>query len=428
MEGAHYRGTQPTRSDDGRAESGTVPVMRAGDLPNPVLVPVPGPARIADLPRPAESKRGARIGLVIGLGVSVAFLGLLGVRVKQATAKKAAVAQERAAAEGRQTVKEPQKTVRPTPATWTPRVDLTGTLKPWRDADVGFEMSGRLVRINVSVGDKVSENQVLALLDGSRAAAQVGQAESQVSAAEANLALAQDNLKRTEPLVASKSLPESQAEQARQQVAVAKAQLEGARAATRLAKTGAGLSTATAPFAGIVTRAPTGIGSIVNPGVPLIHIEDTSRFRLSATIGEEDVPLVAQGALVKIVYREALVDGKVIAIVPSLDQATRRAPVEIEVPNDGRLLGWSFVRARILGKGEVPAVRLPALARRPGSQDEVVKVETVGAKKVAKIAKVSFAVDEDGSLVVQRGVSPEDVVILSPNVELRDGDVVDVAQ
>jgi multidrug resistance efflux pump len=206
-----------------------------------------------------------------------------------------------------------------------------------------------------------------------------------------------------------------------------KAQLEGAHASTKLAKSGAGLATAVAPFSGIVTKAPTGIGSIVNPGVPLIHIEDTSRFRLSATIGEEDVSLVATGAQVKIVYREHVTDGKVIAIVRSLDQSTRRAPVEIEVPNDGVLLGWGFVRARILGKGEVPAVRLPALARRPGSQDEIVKVETIAGKKVVKIVKASFAVDEDGSMVVQRGISADDVVLLSPNVELKDGDPIEIA-
>lgn len=384
-------------------------------------------ARIDPTAAKPVSKRGARIGLIVGLVGGLAFLGLLGVRVKQASAKKAAVAAERSATEEKQKVKEPQKTAKPVPTSWVPRVDLTGTLKPWREADIGFETSGRLVRIGVSIGDKVEGGQVLAYLDGSRAAAQVGQAESGVRAAEANLAIAQDNLKRSEALAASKSIPEAQVEQARQQVALMRAQLEGARASTTVAKTGAGLSTVTAPFAGIVTKAPTGIGSVVNPGVPLIHVEDTSRFRLSATVGEEDVPLVGIGAVVKVVYREHIVDGKVIAVVRSLDQATRRAPVEIEVPNDSRLLGWSFVRARILGAHEVPAVRLPALARRPGSQDEVVKVESVGGKSVARIVKASFAVDEDGSLVVQRGVSPDDVVLVSPSPELGDGDPVDLA-
>lgn len=379
--------------------------------------------------RPA-SGRGARIGLIIGLALGVGFAGLLGVRVKQALAKKQAVAGERIAAQERVQHKDPAKTAHPVATKWVPRVDLTGTLKPWRDADVGFETAGRLVRVSVATGDKVTSGQVLAVLDASRAQAQVGQAESQVAAAEANLALAQDNLKRTEALAATKSIPEAQAEQARSQVALAKAQLDGALASTRLAKSGAGLHSISAPFPGIVTKAPTGIGSVVNMGVPLVHIEDTSRFRLSATVGEEDVPLVAVGAPVKILYRERVVDGKVVAVVPSLDQATRRAPVEIEVPNSAsELYAWSFVRARINGGAEVDAVRVPAMARRPGSQDEVVKIEQgPGNTARAKILKVSFAVDEDGTLVVQRGLATTDEVVLSPSADLKDGDVVDVTR
>lgn len=363
-------------------------------------------------------KRGGRVGVIVAVAVGLGFAGLLGVRVKQAKERQEKVGQERVATQEKLAKKEPLAYATPTPAKWMPRVDVTGTLKPWREADVGFETQGRLVRVGVAVGDRVTEGQLLAVLDASRAVAQVGQAESSVRAAEANLALALDNQKRTEALAASKSIPESQVEASKQQVALARAQLEGAQASTRLAKSGAGLNAITAPFAGVVTRAPTGIGSVVNPGVALVHIEDTSRFRLSVTVGEEDVPLVGVGAPVKVVYRDKVVAGKVIAVVPSLDQATRRAPVEIEVPNEGSLLAWGFVRARIEGKGESDALRLPATARKPGSQDEVV----LDAAGKAKIAKVSFAVDEDGSLVVQRGLAATDKVVLSPNPEIKDGD------
>jgi ribosomal protein L2 len=44
----------------------------------------------------------------------------------------------------------------------------------------------------------------------------------------------------------------------------------------------------------------------------------------------------------------------------------------------------------------------------------------------AKIAKVSFAVDEDGTLVVQRGLSATDEVVLSPSADLKDGDPLDL--
>ena len=130
---------------------------------------------------PEPTNRGARIGLVIALVVGIAFAGLLAVRVKQAISKREVVASERSATEARGQHKDPTVTAHPLPTKWVPRVDLTGTLKPWRDADVGFETPGRLVRVSVAVGDKVGAGQVLAVLDASRAAAQVGQAESHLA-------------------------------------------------------------------------------------------------------------------------------------------------------------------------------------------------------------------------------------------------------
>src|SRR5438045_1249549 len=79
----------------------------------------------------APGGRGARVGLAIALVVGVGFAAVLGLRVKQAVGKQAAVAAERTAAQERLQKKEPTKTTRPTEAKWVPRVDLTGTLKPW---------------------------------------------------------------------------------------------------------------------------------------------------------------------------------------------------------------------------------------------------------------------------------------------------------
>jgi RND family efflux transporter MFP subunit len=361
---------------------------------------------------------------------SIALFGFLGVRVKQALTKKEQVAAERATAQAAVVKKAPARGLHATAASWKPRVDLTGTLKPWRDADVGFELGGRLVRVNVAVGDKVNAAAPLAVLDTSRSLAEVSAAEAQARAAAASLALAEDNLKRTEALVTTKSIPEAQAEQARQQVALARAQLEGAQASARLAKTGAGLHTISAPFSGIVTRAPTSPGSVVQPGAALVHLEDTSRLRLSASLGEDEVPLVKLGSPVTVSYRDRTVTGKVTALVPSLDPATRRAPIEIEVPNDtpssgsaGPLLAWSFVRARIEGSGAIEVWKLPATARRPGSQDEIVKIEN----GKAKIAHVAHAIDDDGAWFVTSGLTGDDVVLAAPDSDVKNGDVIELA-
>jgi RND family efflux transporter MFP subunit len=367
-----------------------------------------------------RSKVGARIAIVTLVACTVGVLGIGGVRAKQAIAKRDAFAVERETARVASGRKAPTAVAHPVQTTWKPHIEVTGTLRPWREADVGFELGGRLTRLNVQAGDKVHAGAVIAVLDAARAGAQVNQAEAQVRAAEANLALAEDTDRRTAALVESKAVPESQAEQTRQQTALARAQLESARASAQLAKTGAGDHAIIAPFSGLVTRAPTAIGGVVQPGAALVHLEDLSRFRLSATLSEDDATLVRVGSTVAVSYRGRTVTGRVTTVVPSLDQATRRAPIEIEVPNDpsAPLLAWSFVHAVVDAGAEVPAVKVPVTARRPGSQDELFVVQDGKLKTV----RAPFVVDAEGMWTIRAGLTPSDTVVLSPSVEAKDGD------
>ncbi len=372
----------------------------------------------------SEAPRGhKRIVAIAAVGLGVAFALALGVRVKQANEKQAAVAKERVTAQAASTQKPTSKTARPVPVMVRPSVEVTGSLQPWRSADVGFEMGGKLLRVNVAIGDVVKSGASLAVLDGNSAAAQVGQAEASSRAAEASLAMAEDNLRRTDALVRSKALPEAQGEQAKQQVALAKAQLEASRATARLAQTGVGNRVITAPFDGLITKAPTSPGGVVGGGAPLIRVEDHARFRLSVSVSEDDALIIKTGMPVTVTMRDRTVTGKVTTLVPSLDQGTRRAPVEVEVPNDPKapLLAYAFVRAKIDGGAEVSALKVPAAARRPGSQTEVVKLE--GGR--ARFARVVHGTDTEGNWLVREGLAASDVVIVNADPELKDGDVIE---
>lgn len=397
--------------------------MKALDDSNPGPSLGTEPRSALDPAAPRSKTKGGRLVLIAGGLIAVAFFAVLGTRVKQATEKQAALAKERTAAQTAGAQKPTAKTARPEPIVYRPKVEVTGTLQPWRSADAGFELGGRLLKLNVAVGDVVKGGSVLAVLDGASAAAQVSQAQASSRAAEASLAMAEDNLRRTEALVASKAVPEAQAEQQRQQVALARAQLDASRATARLAQTGAGDRTIQAPFDGLITKAPTSPGGVVAPGTPLIHIEDHSRFRLSATVSEDDALLVRTGTVVEVIMRDRSVKGKVTALVPSLDQGTRRAPLEVEVQNDPKapLLAWSFVKARIDSGTEVSALKVPAAARRAGSQTEVVKLENGRARFV----RVVHGTDEQGNWLVRDGLAPTDVVILDADPEIKDGDVIE---
>jgi membrane fusion protein (multidrug efflux system)/multidrug efflux system membrane fusion protein len=305
---------------------------------------------------------------------------------------------------------------------WQPEVLFEGTLQPVREADLGFKVSGRLAQIRVRLGERVSAGQTLATLDATEAEAQVENARAQVRAAEAQLALAEDSAKRSATLVGSGAASQQAGVQTGQQRSLAAAQLDSARAQLALAQATLKNQLLTAPFAGSVSKVPSGTGAIVAPGTVLFHVQDTSTVKLQGAIGEADAPLVRPGAPLEVRLDGRVVQGRVVAVLSSVDAATRRVPLEAEIKNDGGqpLLGGSFVRAAVSGLKPVQVLRLPATALRPGSQNEVLVVQ--GGRQHTR--HILFARAADGALLVRSGLEPNERVVAAPTAEAADGEAV----
>lgn len=362
---------------------------------------------------------------LVGLG------GWFAVRLRAALHTQHALAAERAAVAQAAARTAPTSTaapalVRPHAEIWQPEVELEGTLQPVREADLGFKVQGRLQQIRVKLGDHVSAGQTLATLDDDEARAQVHAAEAQVRAAEAQLALAADSARRTSTLVGSGAAAQASGVQTSQQRSLAEAQLDSARAQLALAQAALANHVLKAPFAGAVTKVPSGAGAIVSPGVPLFHLQDTSVLKLSAAIGEADAPLVKPGAPVEVRADGRRVPGRVVAVLTSVDPSTRRVPVEADVDNRGPnpLFGGAFVRASVIGLQPVQVLRLPASALRPGSQNEVLVAD--GGR--LRLRHVLFNRAADGAVLVRSGLGPGAEVLAAPAPEAQDGDPLPAAR
>lgn len=368
-----------------------------------------------ELPSPPARPRRGRVAGVLAVASVIGLGALIGVRVKETMADRAAVAQTQQAESKARQQQAVVSVVTPQPATWRPVVLTTGTLAPYQEADIGFKVGGRLAKLHVDVGAMVKAGQLLAHVEASEASAQSAAASAGVKAAEIGLEMATDQKRRIDKLFESNTVSEIEKSTTDQKVKMAEAQLAQARAQARLAGTQVANATLVAPFAGLVTRVPAGIGAIVGPGVPLFHVEDTTVLKLNATLSEGDARLVSVGDEIVVDGRK----GKVTAVLPSLDQMTRRVPMVAEIPNEGDrpLLARAFVRATIATPREVPVLRLPGTARKPGSQDEIVVVE--GGK--AKIKRVVLDTAPDGALFVREGLAPTDVVVAAPSGEMTDG-------
>ncbi len=362
--------------------------------------------------------------LVVGCAVPVVF------KVKTALALKKTMNDERekTAQQAAEKAAAPieAKVGKGKAETWQPSVPFDGTLQPIHEASLAFKATGPISQIKVKVGDYVEKGALLASLDATEASAQARAASAQIKAAKAQLALAEDNEMRTAAMVKNGAAPEIQGTQAKSQLDLTAAQLESAQAQLALASAMIRNHTLTAPFAGWITMAPTGVGGLAAAGQPLFQVKDVSRLRLVGTVSELDAALVKVGAEVAITVegRSDKVPAKVVAVLPSVDPATRRIPVEAELDNDPKspLLAGTFVRASVSGGAALPVVRLPGVALRPGAQDEVMIVE----KGKLRAAKIVFTRAPDGALLVRSGVTADDAVFLSPPPEAKDGDPVEV--
>jgi RND family efflux transporter MFP subunit len=379
-----------------------------------------------------ETRAGGRsksIAGVLAVGVGVGLFALIGVRVKETMADRKALAAslgEQAKAETKSTGVQ---TVHGVSKRWRPSIPVTGTLAPVQEADVGFKMGGRLMNVRVKVGDRVKAGQQLAALDVAEAAAQAAATSAGVRAAQVNYDMAKDAEKRTLALFQQHAVSDAENLAATNRGALALAQLEQARAQAQLASVGLSNGSLGAPFSGLVTKAPDGIGKIVGPGEALFHVQDTSVLKLTATLSEADARLVELGAEVLIEDPDAPAAegkaatgprGKVTAVLASLDAQTRRVPVHAEVANGGAqpLLAGAFVRATITSANEIQVIELPPGTLRPGSQDEVV----VARNGKAHLQRVVFTSGAGGTVVVRSGLSVADAVVLNPSSESREGE------
>lgn len=226
------------------------------------------------------------------------------------------------------------------------KVELTGDLRPAASAELAFKIGGQLVAVKVERGQKVKKGQVIAVLSDGEARAQLEQAEAALTQARAQHALAKDNEERAQTLVAANAAPNSQAIAVKLQSEIARAAMMQASAAKDLAAVNAANHQIKAPFDGVIVSTPDGTGQIVGPGVPLFRLETLDSLVLRTSVAEADLEHIHVGDAVNIeAHGGKTVVGKVRLVLRSLD-SSRRAPVEVEVPNENQsLVAGSYVRA-----------------------------------------------------------------------------------
>jgi len=192
-------------------------------------------------------------------------------------------------------------------------VTATGTLEAVTTVEVGAEVTGRILKLNVGENDKVKKGQVLAVIDPEQLQAALDQASAQVASSdasvlqakatltEAGLVLERNKKLREQGLLGQPELDTATANRQRAEATLASAQANASlsRAAYKLARSRLDKTTIVSPIDGVVLARLVEQGQTVTAGfqTPVLFrlAEDLTRMRVKAAIDEADVGRVRPG-------------------------------------------------------------------------------------------------------------------------------------
>ena len=319
-------------------------------------------------------------------------------------------------------------------------LEAVGTVRAAQTSDAASQMMGNIVEIRAHEGDHVQRGQVLAVIDDSQPRAAVDRAtaadlaaQQQLLGADSDLTLAESTLKRYQTLFEKKSVSPQEFDEvkARQQAArahrdMAQAGQAQAQAALSQARTSLDYTRIRAPFDGVVTEKKADSGTLASPGMPIFTVEDVRRYRLEATVNENDLGYVRTGEQVSVVVDaldNAGLKGKVVQIVPAADAATRTFLVKIDLSPDIRLRSGLFGRAQF-SRGDREALLIPRAAVVDRGQLQGIYV--LDQNRVASLRYITLGKPSGAEVEVLAGLQDGERLVAKPGALDLNGKRIEV--
>ncbi|PUB18987.1 efflux RND transporter periplasmic adaptor subunit [Yoonia sediminilitoris] len=337
------------------------------------------------------------------------------------------LAQGRAAAVGVQTVEQQML---------SETVPVFATVTTARDGAVAGRIAGNVDSVNVLVGDRVAQGDLLVELNPELLTIRVNQSRAQIAEAQAATATARARLDRTqisfdriEALRNTATFSQGRFDDVQADLLEARSQLEEARAReksaeARLAETQYQLERTqiVAPFSGVILEVTTIPGAFIQAGTSVVRMLDDDAFEVQANVPARYVEALEPGAQV-IAKTETGTELalQLRAVLPVEDPSTRTRAVRFTTtaPQTDALVavGQSLtVNIPISTARNVLSVPKDALVQSAGGWTVF-----VAAEDKAQPRAVTLGVALGDRYEVLSGLQVGDQVVVRGNERLRPG-------
>jgi len=308
-----------------------------------------------------------------------------------------------------------------------PQVQLIGTAQPKLTSILASDIEGIVEKFDVSEGDFVKKGAVLAHLEDSLLRIELKGAQANKADTEAQLTRARADLQRSSKLLATETIADKQYTDNLAEVQSLEARVRRLEAEIEHIQDSIAKKIIRAPFSGFVVNEHTEVGQWIEKGGPIVTLADLSIMEILVEVPERYVPKLVLGGSTQVTV-DALnperFTGKIAAIIPVGDSASRTFPVKVSVANSNNQIKGGMLCRVSLAIGKASSVlAVPKDAVVNLGQSHLVYVVQEG---VAKALPVQLGNASESMIEIKGGIEPGMQVVTRGNERLRPGQPVQI--
>jgi len=307
------------------------------------------------------------------------------------------------------------------PESWESLLTSVGSLEAVQGVMVTAELKGKVEGIAFKPGAMARAGDLLVQQN-------ISSETAQLRASEASAALAKITLERIRKLLTEKTVSQSQYDNADAQYKQAEAQLDTLRSA--ISK-----KTIRAPFAGRLGIRLINLGQILNEGDAIVSLQSLDPIFVNFSLPQQQLSQVQPGLTVRVttdVLPGRVIEGKITAINPAVDAATRNIRVQATAANlKEQLRPGMFVNVAVVLPAQEKVLPIPetAVLYAPYS-DSVFVVEEKKSEKNSPPGKslrqqfVRLGEKRGDFIAVLSGLKEGETIVSTGVFKLRNGQAV----
>ena len=307
---------------------------------------------------------------------------------------------------------------------------FAGTIEPRYQAQLGFQIPGRMVARDVTVGDIVKKGQRLAALDVIVTRFDLTRAEADLADARAQSENAEAAEARTRRLMTGNSVAQATLDQAVARRETARARVDQSLASLQKARDQLGYTELKAEFDGVVTQRLAEVGQVLSAGQGVVTVARPDVREAVVDIPEAYVGAMPADGLFTVALQSApdvTARGRVREVAPLAESGTRSKRIRITLKDASAAFRLGSTINVSLARTVPQHILLPAsaLLEEEGRRSVwIVSDEgrTVTRRDVALAENRTAA--EAGRIAVTAGLRPGDRVVIAGVHALAEGQAV----